>query len=188
MKRILILVVGLLLVGLSFAPANADLGGSAVASVLVTVSPNIAITPLSPIVDAGTVQSGDFTATLVFAIGANMESIKMFVEGSSLYKGDNPLDNTVSPIGINVTKPVGITIQFGNRMNGLPNQAAWTSVVGAPIGAYPTLSTETVQYESSQNGHFSQNVSLVLTYSQPDPEKPQGQYSGKVRLNVLLPL
>ena len=37
-------------------------------------------------------------------------------------------------------------------------------------------------FESSQNGHFSQEVAVTCTWNQDDPEKPQGEYSGWVVL------
>jgi hypothetical protein len=46
--------------------------------------------------------------------------------------------------------------------------------------------TETKAYESSQNNHFSQNVNVVVTWNQDDPEKPMGEYSGCVRLTALV--
>jgi len=185
MKKCLGLILGLILVCGAFVPAYAETSGSALASVLVTVNPNIAVKTNTAIVDAGTVQTGDFAATLSFRIDANVEAVKMFVEGSSLYKGDDPVNVTVDPIAIKLSKPVGITPQFGHRMGGLADEANWDGA-GALIGAYPTTKTETVQFESSQNGHYSQDVLFKITYNQPDPEKPMGQYSGKIRLNVLI--
>lgn len=185
MKRYLLLALCVALLGLAYVPAYAETQGSATASVIVTINPNVAVGVLSPIVDAGTVQMGPFVADLRFRIDANTEAVKMFLEGSSLYKGDDPLNTEVAPIAILISKPVAITPQFGNRMGALPNEAAWVGA-GTLIGAYPTIATETVEFESSQNGHYSQDVGYRVTYTQPDPEKPQGQYSGKVRLTVLL--
>ncbi len=186
MKRYLIPVVCLLFLGLAFVPAYADTQGSATASVVVTINPNVAVGVETPIVDAGTVQTGDFYAMLRFRIDANVEAVKMFLEGSSLYKGDDPLNTEVAPIVIKLSAPVQISPTYGNRKGALPNQAEWTGGPGANIGAYPTQKTETVEFESSQNGHYSQAVGYKITYNQPDAEKPMGQYSGKVKLTVLL--
>ena len=185
MKRLFMLVLCLMFLGLAAVPAYADTSGSATASVIVTINPNMAVGVVTPIVDAGTVQTGAFAANLVFRVDANTEAVKMFLEASSLYKGDDPLNTEVAPIPLKTSVPVLISPQYGNRMGALPNEAAWNGA-GALIGAYPTTSTETVQFESSQNGHYSQNVGYKITYTQPDPEKPQGQYSGKVKLTILL--
>jgi hypothetical protein len=72
-----------------------------------------------------------------------------------------------------------------NPINGGSNVAAYTGP-GDPIGDYPTEMTETIVYESSQNNHFSQDVYITVTWNQGDPEKPMGQYSGKVKLTCLL--
>jgi hypothetical protein len=185
MKRLVAVMFGLVLACLAFTPVYADLSGSAVASVYVNVNPNIAVTPAAPIVDAGTVQTGEVSATIPFTIGANLETVSMFVEASNLYKGDDPLSTAVAPIPLNTNKAAELTAQFGNEINAGDNKAIW-GAAGTKIGNYDTKVTETVTYESSQNGHFSQNVTVKIYYTQSDPEKTVGQYSGKVRLTAFI--
>lgn len=185
MKRFLPLSFLLLLIGLAYGPASADPSSKAVASVFVNVHPTIAITPKTPVVNAGTIQTGDFSATIIYTIGANLEKVSMFLEASDLFKGDDPLGKDVNPIKLNTGRPAEITAQFGRRTQGLPNAATWNAA-GNPIGAYPTSKTETVTYESSQKGHFSQDVACRIWYTQPDPQKAMGQYGGKVRLTTFI--
>jgi hypothetical protein len=187
MKKLSIIGLGLLLIGLAITPAYADLNGSASSSVYVDVNPNIGVLPGAAAVSAGTVQTGKFNAQLTFRIDANMEQINMFVEASDLYKGDYTASPIVPPILLDRATTAKIAAQFGNRVNALPNEAAWGAAGGgANIGTYPTAKTEEVKYESAQSGHFSQNVVITIGYIQPDPEKPMGNYSGKVRLTAFL--
>lgn len=185
MKKIVIASVSLLLFVSMIVQAPADTKNAAVASVYVQVVPNVSVATVTPLLDLGTVQTGFFSAVLTWKVDANMESVKFFLEASNLYKGDDPLNSTVAPIPVAVNQPAKINAQFGNEINSGDNMALW-GAAGDPIGAYPTVATETVTYESSQNGHFSQNVITTIAYFQPDPEQPTGQYSGKVRLTVLL--
>ncbi len=185
MKRLVGVMFCVAIIGLAFTPAYADLSGSAVASVYVNVNPNIAVTPATPIVDAGTIQTGDFWAIIKFTIGANLETVNMTLEASDLWKGDDPLNSDVLPIPLKSDAPAEITAQYGNEINAGDNKALWNGP-GANIGNYPTKTTETVTYESSQNGHFSQDVSCKIFYNQADPEKTVGQYSGKVKLTAFI--
>jgi hypothetical protein len=185
MKKLLILTVVLLFVSTMFAAEPTPTSARATSSVYIQVAPAIAVSSATPLVDLGSIMSGMFSATLTWRVDANQEAVQFFLEASDLYKGDNPLDGTVAPIALNTFMKAGIIAEAGNEMNAGDNQAAWVSV-GDNIGSYPTKKTETVSYESSQNGHFSQNITSTIFYIQPNPEQPTGQYSGKVRLTAIL--
>lgn len=185
MKRFTILAVALLFISFAATTASADEIRSAVASVFVTVDPNVAIFSATPIVDLGSIQTGSFPAVLTWRVDANQEAVSFFLEASALYKGDDPTNEEVAPIPLNMAFPATIKPALGNEINSGDNKAAWIGT-GVPIGDYPTSLTETVRYESSQNGHFSQEVMTTIWYTQPDAEKPTGQYSGKIRMTVLL--
>jgi hypothetical protein len=186
MKRLVLLVVGLVLLGMVAAPAYADTQGAATAAVVVNVNPNVSLSAKTPLVNAGTIQTGDFFAQVTWTIGANLEQVAFFLEASDLYKGDDPVNVQVAPIALNTNKPAEFAPQFGSEINAGDNKALWVTGAGASIGAYPTKKTETATFESSQNGHYSQDVTTKIFYNQPDPEKTVGQYSGKVRLTALL--
>ncbi len=186
MKRLAYLCVGMALLALVAAPAYADTQGAATASVTVNVNPNVSLSAKTPLVNAGTIQTGDFFAQVTWTVGANLEQVSFFLEASDLYKGDDPVNISVAPIALNTNKPAEFAPQFGSELNAGDNKAVWVTGAGAPIGAYPTKKTETAIFESSQNGHYSQDVSTKIWFVQPDPEKTVGQYSGKVRLTALL--
>lgn len=182
MRKFLTILTVILMAG---SLAYADQSGSATAAVFATVNPNVAVGVLTPIVDAGTVQMGDFSATIAFRIDANMQFVALFCSASPLYKGDDPTEPEVPEIPLNISEGVVIAPTDANPVNAGSNVAAYTGP-GENIGDYPTEATETIVFESSQNNHFSQDVYLTVTWNQDDPEKPMGQYSGKVKLTVLL--
>jgi hypothetical protein len=189
MKKIYMIIIGLFCLGLTFGmgyTAYADEVSSAVETVTVTVDPNIGVQPLAMAVDAGTIQTGNFSALLTFRIDANSEQVGMMIEASGLYKGADPTSTMVTPIPVNSSVPVMVMPTYGNAMNNMPNELPWTETVGDPIQGFPTIQTQTVDFESAENGTYSQNVSYQISYNQDDPEKPIGQYTGKVRLTVML--
>jgi hypothetical protein len=192
MKRFMIVVISLMCLGLAVGTsAIAHDSGQATADVVVQVAANIAVQAATPLVSAGTIESGDFPATFVFTIDANKEQVKMMMEASGLYKGDDPTSTIVKPIPIETSGPGGavqVIPTYGNALSPHKNILDWQggAVAGAAIGLFPTIASETVAFESAQNGDYSQDVTYVITYNQDDPEKPIGEYSGKVRLTVLL--
>jgi len=189
MKRLSILAVALLFLAAFVTPASADTLSSAVASVFVQVVPAIAVLSTSPNVDLGAIQTGRFPAQLTWLVSANQEQVRFFLEASALFKGDDPVTTGVPKIPVLTSVPAAITAQFGNQVansaNNGANIANWLAGAGANIGNYPTVVTETVAYESSQVGDFSQAVTTVVTYSNTNFQQPMGQYSGKIRLTAL---
>ena len=167
------------------AQTYADLSGSADADVYVVVNPNVTVGANTPIVNAGTVQTGEFSATINFRIDANKEQVSLFVEASPLYKGDDPTNADVPPIPLNLSKGVDITPANANPLAAGSNNAQYIGS-GDVILDFPTQRTQTIAFESSQNGHFSQDVLVQVWWLQDDPEKPMGEYSGKVRITALL--
>jgi hypothetical protein len=185
MKKIALVFAAAAMVAGFSTVSFADTSGSATATVLAKVNPNIGIKVNTATVDAGSVQTGDFSADIQFQVDANAQFINAFASASGLYKGADPSNTDVAPIPLNTAKGVAIVPTNGNQINNGPNNAAFT-VAGDPIGAFPTTKTETITLESSQNGHFSQPINVRVFWNQNDPEKPQGQYTGKVGLYVLL--
>ena len=159
--------------------------GEAVATVLVTVNPNVTVGVIGSVVDAGTIQTGEFEAQIRFRVDANQQQLFIQVEATPLYKGDDPLDNTVEPIPLALSVPVIIAPTDAAPMDGLPN-AIPLSVTGSGIGDFPSMMTASLRFESSQNNHFSQDVFVTVTWDQIDPEQPTGEYSGRVKLIVFL--
>jgi hypothetical protein len=166
-------------------PAFADLNGSASVHVRVLVNPNVAISAVAPTVDAGTVQTGNFTASIDFTVDANKQEVSFQVDASPLFKGNDPTETIVTPIPLNLSAGALIQPINGNATGGHSNTAAFTGP-GPTIQGFPTSATEVVQYSSSQNNHFSQNVNVKVTWNQGDPELPTGEYSGVVQITALL--
>jgi hypothetical protein len=163
----------------------ADTSAEAIASVYATVNPNVSMSANTAIVNAGTVQTGDFSAVINFRVDANKEQVQLCVEASPLFKGDVVLNPEVPPIPLNLSAGVTIAPASANPVNAGTNVAVYTGA-GNPILGYPSEATECILFESSQAGRFSQDVLVTVTWTQSDPEKPMGQYSGKVRLLAAL--
>ncbi len=108
----------------------------------------------------------------------------MYLEASDLYMADNPTNTEVTPIPVDTGKPAGISMQSG-QTNGNSKNAAWAGL-GADILAYKTKITEIVEFEGSGRGSFLQDIACKISYTQPDPNKPIGQYGGKVRLTTMV--
>jgi hypothetical protein len=185
MKQVMIVaVVALALSTVAMADPNSITQGSATAKVFVNIVPSLSVQPATPIVNANTVSLGDFTATIDFTVHANQEAVCFFVEVSPLFKGDDP-NSTVLPIPIETSAGVVVQPDGANPLGSVSNVLqfnAGTSVVDG----FPALVTNTLCYESSDNGTFSHVVHVTVVWNQNDPQKPQGQYSGKVRLTALL--
>lgn len=184
MKRLISLViVGIF--ALTFAPvAFADLDGDASSHVWVDVVPNVAVAVLDTQVDIGEIQTGDFSSTITFRVDANMEDVNLSALVTDLYKGDDPTDATVAPIVVNNAAGVVIAPTDANPTNGATNVAILAP--GALFGDFTASQSSEINFESSQNGHFSQDVDVTVTWTQDDPEKPQGEYSGHVQFFCLL--
>lgn len=181
---VLFLVPALMLVA---SNVRGDLEGSASAHVYVRVDPNVAVGALTPIVDAGTVQTGEFYATIIFRVDANLQSIYLYAAASPLYKGDDPTGTEVLPIPLNLSAGIEIDPDNANPMEGDSQVADYTSDV-VDVDGFPATTTEMLCYESSQNNHFSQDVAVTVCWNQIDDEQPTGEYSGKVKLwAVLMP-
>jgi len=187
MKRTLFLMISALAVAglMMAATVNGETEGAATAHVYVVVDPNVAVSSLTPIVSAGSVQTGDVTATIEFRVDANKESVYLYVDASDLWKGDDPLGTEVAPIPLNLSEGAEIDPDNANPMEGGSQVAQFTSTQ-TDIDGFPAVSTDPICFESSQDGHFSQRVVVIVKWLQTDHEKPMGEYSGKVRLWALL--
>jgi len=176
----------LLMVALLFGAStvSGELIGDAVATVLVTVDPNVTVNVISSVVDAGTVQTGDFEATIVFRIDANQQQLNIQIEATPLYKGNDPLEETVDPIPL-ANLPATISPTDAAPMNGLSNDVPLNISTGS-IDGFPSQLSAPLRFESSQNNHFSQDVYVTVRYVQVDPEQPVGEYGGRVRIIVIL--
>jgi len=195
MKRTLIVLAAASLVLTWAGFAYGDMESNASCHVFVNVDPNIGVMPVMPYFDLGTVQTGTFTGIIPFQIDANTEQVRLQAAASYLYKGNDPDPDSlwVEPIVLFMEAdefgPAGIEIfaANGNPIGGASHRAIYSQQT--VINGFPGWSTEYVTFESAQNNHFSQQVDMVVHWDQTDPEKPMGEYSGKVKMlaEVVLP-
>ena len=164
--------------------AIADPSSSATAHVYMNIDPNISVQAIDANVNAGTLQTGDRSVPITFRIDANTEAVSMSTLVTKLYKGDDPRNTDVSPIPVNLSDGVVMEPTNANPINGGSNVAQYTGTgsVTNDKGTFDGHLTQQITFESSQNGHFSQNVEITPTWTNEDNEKPQGQYSGYVVL------
>jgi hypothetical protein len=183
MKRVLMLILGVMVIGLAFTPAHADSVTSGTAKVLVNVDPIIATTPVPPA--QITVQAGKFQMPITYLIGANRQEVTFSVQATGLWKADDPKGTEVAPIPVDTDLPATLSPTNGNALNGADNKLAWVGPTDA-INGFPAVGTGSKVFQSSQSGHFSQNVVVVVGWNQSDNEKPKGQYSGFVKLTGVI--
>jgi len=185
MRRLIFALSGLMLVGGLALVSYGDTQGMAVCTVYVNVDPNVAVAARTATVDAGTVQTGDFSAVCEFRVDANKQQVSLYVCASELYKGDDPSNTEVAPIPLNLSAGVLIDPTNANPLAGGSKVASYVGS-GDPVDGFPTQCTEVIPFESSQNNHFSQSVFVTVVWTQDGPEKPLGAYSGKVKLVAML--
>ena len=182
MKKLMIAVavLGLLLVS---SYAMADQSADATAHVYVNIDPNIAVTAIDANVQAASLQTGDVSVPITFQVDANTEAVELSAIVTNLYKGDDPSGTEVKPI---LPSGLGVIIDPANAnpINGGSNLAAYSTVgtIVTDKGTFVGLTTQSITFESSQDGHFSQAVEVTPSWGNSDNEKPQGQYSGYVEL------
>lgn len=186
MRTLTILAVAGLVLA-SAGIAFADTEHSATCHVFVDVDANIGVMPVDPHFDLGSVQTGTFSGIIPFRVDANTEQVMFSAAATKLYKGDDPDTLWVEPIelfnGIDENdNPPGIDIiaEHGSPVGSHSTRLVYTQ--GYQVDGFDGRQTESVVYESSQNNHFSQDVDLIVTWDQVDPEKPMGEYSGFVTL------
>jgi hypothetical protein len=165
--------------------ANADELGSASAHVYININPNISMGSVG-LVDGGTLQTGQAAIDILFRIDANTEAVELSAFVSPLFKGNDPAGTEVAPIPVDLGAGVKMDPTAANEIQGgngvAPYLGAATNPWIAAEGAFPGFETEALVFESSQDGHFSQDVLVTATWENSDPEKPQGEYSGYVVL------
>jgi hypothetical protein len=187
-KSVLFTCAGVLTAGLS-SSAFADPAGSAMSHVFVNVDPNIAVMARTGNVDLGTVQLGKFAGNSIFRVDANEEAVMLGVATTDLYKGDDPTNTDVKPLPVDLSQGALIEPTNANPLGGASNVAQYDSAgtsISTPFGDMNGYRTNDITFESSQNGHFSQDVSVTVGWQQPDPEQPKGEYSGYVVLYTAL--
>ena len=179
MKKLAIGMLALMLMG---GVAYAELSGDAEAHVWVDVLPNIAVGIANPEVDIGSVQMGEFEAVITFRIDANTQEVNIMIIATDLYKGDVPTSAYKIPVLRGLDTGAVVEPALGNATGGHANFLEWLTGHAAYANGMTASESETADFTSGQNGHFSQDVVVKITYDQIDPELPQGEYSGFVKM------
>lgn len=183
-RGLLAVAVVLLSIVASVGIASADPTANAMAHVYMNIDPNISVQAVDSNISAGTLQTGDRSVPITFRIDANTEAVSMSALVTKLYKGDDPRNTEVTPIPVNLSAKVIMQPDNANPINGGSNEASYIGdgSVTTSKGTFAGSLTEQIIFESSQDGHFSQNVEITPTWTNEDNEKPTGQYSGYVVL------
>lgn len=165
------------LLGMQNAVAYGASQEIALAHVNCTVEPTVTIASYASGEDL-TVGSAIVSGTYTFRIDANVDHLNIMVSASNLYKAGD-VNSEVLPIL--VYKPAGIAVY--------PSQGAGAVLPydsSHSINGFPAEKTAMRIFESSQNGRFSQDVDVKVSWDQNDPRKPQGHYIGFVHLFAMV--
>lgn len=128
--------------------------------------------------------TGEIATTAEFGVEGNTPRALMFVEATALYfKGD--VDNlSVAPIPLHVSAGVEIDAQGATVENQAGTKVSYVGS-GDVVDRYPTKKTGDIVFKSSDPYTFVHPVFVTLTWLQEDPNKPAGQYKGKVKLTCM---
>ena len=176
MKKSLIVAVALLMVA-GTAWGEAD---SPPAHVIVSVDAVLAVTAGSVMsADLGTMNVGTASAQVCFQIDANQENVYIQAWATGLWKGDvMSADNFVIPV---VAEEGALVEPASGNQIGVPTNVLVFGGVDV-INGLDALTTVVGNFESSQWGHFSQEVCVTIDYENSNPELPQGEYSGWIKI------
>ncbi len=184
MKRFVVVAA---ILALAFAgAARADETCEATTLVFVEINPNICVQALMPSVDMGSVQTGEIFGYIPFQIDANTEQVLICVAATPLAKGFDFESDDVPLIPVDLDFGVNVDAEHANPTGGQDNNLEYTDDV--QIEGIPASGTECVEFESSQNCHFSQNVLLTLAWLQENNEQAMGEYTGLVQLTATVVL
>ncbi len=164
--------------------AFADPDDDAIMEVFVEVDANMQVIPGQGFFDLGHIQMGLVCGSIPFVVDANTQTVKFSAAASHLYKGDDPSDPEVDPILVDDASGICFSATDGNPTGG----ADWCLPISCDsvINGFPGKCVGWIEFESSQNNRFSQDVWIDVCWDQPDPEKPMGEYSGYVSFDAMI--
>ncbi|RPH61130.1 MAG: hypothetical protein EHM89_07745 [Acidobacteria bacterium] len=166
--------------------SRADEIAHATVHVFVFVEPSISIYPTEPRMDLGSIQTGIISGQIPFRVESNGQTVLFSAASTPLFKGGVVANPSVPPIPIRIGSGIRIDAEQANPVGGANHVTQYNTAEG-DVGGLPGLTTQSVEFESGQNGRFSQGVTLGVTWDQNDPEKPTGEYSGLVVLWAMVP-
>jgi hypothetical protein len=192
-KMFPVLMCAVLIAGLS-GVAFADLTQSAVTRVAYNVTSTVGISVEAPIIQnyqvTDNVLATGPNVDVLFHVHSNSEMLKFTASMTNLYKGDV----YHAAYYLVPTKGVKYHCGYANPINGDTElQKDTTFIGGTPINGWDSTQAGSVVMDSGTAGTFSQDCTLsfwwVAARSTVDGqflELPPGQYSGFVRLTLLV--
>lgn len=181
------LVFAALMPAMAFCAATdecrAQAGASATAEVVVHVKPVISVEAKAAVVDAGTVPTGDVTATVGFRVNASAPTVAMYVGATDLHGTDGAGGRTAG-IPLAVTRGATITPADATPV-GNGTVAHFTGLAGS-VADLPGRTTECLSFQIPGQGCFRQDVHVTVSWRQEDAGVPAGDYSGRVQLVAMI--
>jgi hypothetical protein len=174
-------LVGAAVILATAPPGSAQTKASATAKVVVNIRPSVAVEADAAIVDAGSVRTGEFSATLGFRVRASGPTVALYVRASELHKGDTP-GGSVAPIPLETSRGATITASGASPLSG--TVAPFTSV--GTVGGFPTWTTASLSFQSPGATSFHEDVRVTVSWRQDDTAKPPGEYAGRVQLTAMV--
>jgi hypothetical protein len=183
MRKLIVLGMAVALCGsaMGISPSESQLTDSAEINVFVNVAPTCAVAVSKSLVDLGSWGYGTHKATVTFRIDTNVQTVKLQVIATHLYKGDfadSPHKIPVADGGAGVQPARGNAV--GGGPEGLGNFLPWMSTTS--LNGMDARESKEWPFESGDRGVFSQDVDVTIEYDMNDHELPQGQYSGWIKL------
>lgn len=129
-------------------------------------------------------KTGEVEYTAEFYVEANTLYVRMFIETTALYVNGDPNILTVAPIPL--LESAGVEI-YPEGAAAMPPDDSIADYVGDgdPIGLLPSKKTAQILFKSSDPYTFVHSVFATVKWLQDDPNKPAGQYKGKIKLSCM---
>ena len=172
-----VLIFPLLLFFVTVPYVSADQMGVAVAKATVEVIPTISVESDPIGMDMGSVQTGLFSGIFTFRIDSNFQYVLIQISASHLYKAGWP--GEVPPISLALDEGVEIHPDVSR-----PNTAVYET--DTLVGDLPGAQFSMVPFESNQDGRFSSDIDVIVSWNQDSTCKPKGNYSGYVKLYAII--
>ena len=158
-------------------PAGGDTTGSAVATVVVSVEPSVAVAVSAASVQAVSVRTNEFAATVRFHVDANTPLVQLFVEATALHKTSEP----PASIDLDLTTPVSFA--FGDALPAASDVVYFRQ--RSTVDGLDAMRTPAILLRQARNEALNTEVFVILAWKQGGPVKPAGLYVGKVKLTAL---
>ncbi len=188
MRKILALITAAAVMGLA-ATASADTTATATKRVAVNVAQSVGVGSAGTVA-VPDVQTGRIPLTIPFRVDANTQYVDMLICATALFKADIPtspytipLSDAIAGVPVLFAPDNNFTGPTGNVSQNMPlTGTATTAVISG--NTWNFACSAAVRFHSPDNGSFSKNVNVTVSWNNTNFELPVGEYSGYVRLTV----